>query len=137
MTPIQKIKRENLLRAINNNKELIDVRPGDITACTVDLYYETLKKVNDDARREYEQEFRETGIETGLNHEYSRHYEVKAVAKKLSDGTWIGWDFYFGGGKHGEPESVPWMEYAYDLDVTETEKLMIVREFKKTQSALT
>jgi hypothetical protein len=36
---------------------------------------------------------------------------------------------WFGGGKHGEPGAVEWMEDAYHLTCHEEEKLVVVRTF--------
>lgn len=69
--------------------------------------------------------------ETHIDCDYSRHYESKSVAMQCVDGSWIGWTYWYGGGKHGEPEAIDWIEYAYDLDVKEEEKKIIVREFTK------
>ena len=77
---------------------------------------------------------REGDVETDIDCDYSRHYESKSVAMKCVDGTWVGWCYWYGGGKHGEPESIDWMEYAYDLDVKEEEKLVVVREFTKKEN---
>lgn len=52
--------------------------------------------------------------ETDISCEFSRHYEAKSVARKMSDGSWVGWTYWYGGGKHGEPESIDWMDSAYD-----------------------
>lgn len=62
---------------------------------------------------------REGDEETEIGGEYSRHYESKSVAAKMLDGSWVGWTYWYGGGKHGEPESKPWIEQAYDLDVSQ------------------
>lgn len=76
-------------------------------------------------------EIREGDVETDVPCDYSRHYESKSVAMKCVDGTWVGWTYWYGGGKHGEPEAIDWMEYAYNLDVKEEEKLVVVRTFTK------
>lgn len=74
-------------------------------------------------------EVRSSGEETGLVVAYSRHYESKAVARQLPDGTWVGWTYWYGGGKHGEPSSIPWMGDAYD--VTAHEETRVVRVFDR------
>ncbi len=76
-------------------------------------------------------ELREGQVETGIECDYSRHYESQSVAMQCVDGTWVGWTYWYGGGKYGEPEAIDWMEYAYELDVKEEQKLVIVREFSK------
>ena len=62
-------------------------------------------------------EFREGEVETNIPCEHSRHYESSSVAAKLSDGLWVGWTYWYGGGKHGEPEAIDWLSEAYWLDV--------------------
>jgi len=76
-------------------------------------------------------ELRCSGEETGLrSKEYSRHYENDEVAVCV-DGVWIGFTYWYGGGKHGEPDAIGWMEDAYFLDVTEEEVMTTVRTFTK------
>lgn len=73
-------------------------------------------------------EVRGSGEETGLRTGYSRHYESSAVAKRLPDGTWVGWTYWYGGGKHGEPSAVPWMEDAYGVTAREETRVVLVFE---------
>jgi len=70
-------------------------------------------------------------VETGLDCPSSRHYECKAVAAKALDGSWVGWPYWYGGGKHGEPEAIDWMGDAYDLDCVEEQKMVTVQTFTK------
>lgn len=130
MTATQRIKREILLQAIQES-DLAHLGPAEsITAETVDSRYDLLVEL--DAHSDYENELRASGwAETGLPCPSSRHYESKAVARRLSDGSWVGWTYYFGGGKHGEQEAIDWMEDAYDLEVTEAKKMVVVRQFKR------
>lgn len=127
MKPEFKIKKTILLLAQKN---------GDIaftssldTEESVSEHYCML--VEADAHWDYESEFRSGDIETDIPSESSRHYESKSVATKLDDGSWVGWTYWYGGGKHGEPETIDWMEDAYDLAVEETEQLVVVRKFTK------
>lgn len=77
-------------------------------------------------------ETRCNGVETNIEpSEYSRHYESKSLARKFHDGTWVGWTYWYGGGKHGRPEEVEWITTAYDLDCEEQEKIVTVRNFSK------
>ncbi len=64
--------------------------------------------------------FRERGTDTGLGErECSRHYECKEVAHPITGlDFWIGWTYWYGGGKHGEPESIRWIDDAYLIEVT-------------------
>jgi len=121
-TPEQKIKWIILELAKEQNctqyTEVITPKNVD------DLYYE----VRDDLC-DVKDELREGDFKTDLPCDYSRHYENKAVAAKAPDGTYVGWTYWYGGGKHGEPEAIDWMEYAYNVDCLEEEKLVLVRTF--------
>jgi len=80
------------------------------------------------------QTVRYSGERTGVKcDKFSRCYECEEVAAQMLDGSWVGWTFWHGGGKHGNPEEVPWIEDAYDLDVSEEEKVVIVRTFTKSE----
>lgn len=48
----------------------------------------------------------------------SRHYEIEVRATEV-DGIWVAWDFYYGGGKHGEPEAFDWISNARIVDCEE------------------
>ena len=67
---------------------------------------------------------------TDIKAEPLPNYRAKSVAKKLSDGRWVGWTYWYGG-KHTKPEEIDWISDAYFLDVTEKEKVMTVYTFKK------
>jgi hypothetical protein len=76
--------------------------------------------------------FREGGEESGIpSKDYSRHYENEDRAKRLDDGTWVGWTYWHGGGKHGEPSAIDWLSDAYFLTATEEQKTVTVRTFAK------
>jgi hypothetical protein len=132
MTPLQKIKWAILQNAIDD--EYVDIsstfedeETTDITKDNVDDLFDVYCGDLQDIMYE----FREGEVETKLPCDYSRHYESKSVAAKIPDGSWVGWTYWYGGGKHGEPEAIDWMQDAYDLKVTEEEKLVIVRTFTK------
>jgi hypothetical protein len=127
MKPCNKIKKEILLDAANEP----DLNFG-LPLDTDEQVEEAYQKLRDaDAHHEYESEYREGDVKTNIPSEYSRHYETQSVAMKISDGTWVGWTYWYGGGKHGDPGSVEWMEDAYDLDCVEEEKVVVVQTFTK------
>ena len=128
MTPAQKIMREILLDAAANDDY---DPPQELTATNIDSAYFAFQE--DDVHWDYESEFRGSGIETDIECDWSRHYESKSLAKKLRDGSWVGWTYWYGGGKYGEPESVDWIEYAYDLECVETREVVTVRKFSKLE----
>ncbi len=128
MTPEQKIKH----LIINKTFEWEEKAPPEINSENIDDCYNDL--VEENSHWDGLSEIRGTGIETNIPKEHSRHYENKSVAMQAPDGSWIGWTFWYGGGKHGEPESIDWMGESYDLECKEKEKTAIIREFKKVNS---
>lgn len=126
MTPQEKIKKEILLTAIQEKDIIFD---GEITSENLESLYQEL--IDDDLHWGYENEMRYGDIETNLPSQISKHYEAKEVAKKMSDGSWIGWTYWYGGGRFGEPETIDWMSEAYELSYKEEEKVIIVRTFEK------
>ena len=124
MTPKQKIKRAIL----NIIAKWADEPAPDVTAENVDELYDAAdESYVQDARNEV----RSGEYKTGLPCDWSRHYESESVAAKMPDGSWVGWTYWYGGGKHGEPEAIDWMDDAYELDCAEEEKVVIVRTFQK------
>lgn len=129
MTPEQKIKHA----IINRSAEWNDEKPPVIDINNVDDAYEEL--VEKDEHWDALYEMREGQVETNLPSESSRHYESKSVAMQAPDGTWVGWTYWYGGGKHAEPDAIDWIDVAYDLNCTEEEKVVVVREFTKLDKA--
>lgn len=127
MTPEQRIQREIINQVIRDGDFTYD---EDITESNIKEIWDTLREEND-SLQDHISDFRSSGTETGLQCEYSRHYESDAVAAKLSDGTWVGWTYWYGGGKHGEPEAIEWISDAYEVDCVEEEKLVVVQTFTK------
>lgn len=126
MTAPDRIRKEILLNAQQHSPDhyIFDALK------TAEQVQEAWEKYEDDLQDDIS-EFREGEYRTELSCESSRHYESESVARQLSDGSWVGWTYWYGGGKHGCPEEIDWLGDAYDLDVTEEEKLVVVRTFKK------
>lgn len=76
-------------------------------------------------------EIRGSGTPTGLHSPSSRHYESESVAVQCPNGEWVGFTYWYGGGKHGNPEEIDWIEYAYDVHCTEERKMVVVQTFEK------
>jgi hypothetical protein len=127
MTPQQKIKHLILIRHAELNKK---PAPENLTAENIDDLYEETNG-EDYELQDAISEVRYSGVETHLSCPSSRHYESDAVAAKAPDGSWVGWTYWYGGGKHGEPEAIDWIEDAYDVICAEEEKLVVVRTFKQ------
>lgn len=130
MTPEQKIKHAIL---IYDHEARLRFEPDhprpEVCAEEVDAIFAAAN--TDWELQESINEFREGEVETNVPCPDSRHYESKSVAARMPDGSWVGWTYWYGGGKHGEPEAIDWMDEAYDLDVTEEEKVVTVRTFAK------
>ena len=126
MTPTQKIKWLVLNVAARWREE----EPPPYPCADVDDLYGAAEERDEiiDARSEV----RASGEDTDLKADWSRHYESKSVAARLPDGTWVGWTYWYGGGKHSDPGSVPWMEDAYD--VTMREETRVVQVFAKADA---
>lgn len=126
LTPQQKIKH----LILNLRARFAKEPEPEVTAENVDALYEELDNNEDGRLIDARNEIRQGGEKTGLPRRYhSRHYECEEVATKAPDGSWVGWTHWHGGGKHGEPEAIDWMDDAYDVTCTEQEKMVVVRTF--------
>jgi hypothetical protein len=131
MTPEQVLRSavlEQVAEWIKGDEEVTLVLEGPFdTQEKIDAAFEAIEEHGlDDSVSEAESELRGSYThETGIDCEWSRHYESKAVAKQFGD-KWVGWTYWYGGGKYGEPESVEWMEDAYFVDAKEETKVVLV-----------
>ncbi len=107
------LKREMVLAGF---AEGFDVRPLT-TNLEVNEAYGELGEFDDCVLDEIKYDMRQSGIDTGIHCGRDRNYSSKSVAKKMTDGPWIGWTYWFGGGKHGEPDAVEWLEESYFVKV--------------------
>lgn len=131
MTPYQKVKWMVLLQA----HEMADEVAPEITAENIDELYDEIDSSDTTvghSMQDAREEVRCTGTDTHLSTPYdrsSRHYEYNEVASQAPDGTWVGWTYYYGGGKHSEPSAISWMEDVYDVVCAEEAKMVIVQTF--------
>ena len=125
MTPEQKIKRQIVMEATG-----AETYEHLMTGDEVDAAYADLR----DKGKHYDvlYEVREGEYQTDIEAPYSRHYESRSVAAKCCDGSYVGWTYWYGGGKHSEPEAVDWMDEAYNLTVAEEQKMVTVQTWQKT-----
>lgn len=124
MKPEYKIKYAILADLFSSNDK-------EISTTLTEEEIEDLWDENYDEVQDIKYEFREGEVETNIPCEYSRHYESKSVAGQCFDGSWVGWTYWYGGGKHGNAEEIDWMEHAYDLECLEEQKMMTVQTFTK------
>jgi hypothetical protein len=133
LTIEQRIKRHIILKAkeawAKTEYHYDDIAKADrLTDENIDEVWDSFEEYElQDAMNE----FRCGGEPSGTRGEYSRHYESEQRAAKLSDGTWVSWTYWYGGGKHGEPDAVEWIPYAYEVACKEEEKLVVVRTFSE------
>ena len=125
MTPVQKVKWEILDKVAQWEKG----DPPPYPCENVDELFDKL--VSDEGHYDAKNEIRHGTVETKLKCEFTRHYESKAVAMQMPDKTWVGWTFWYGGGKHGEPEAIDWMEEAYEVNCMEEQKMVTIQTFSK------
>lgn len=127
MSPEQKIKHLILLK----HEQWVERELPPITADNIDEVYEEIDG-DDYALQDARYEMRESGQETGLPaRHHSRHYESDEVAVKYIDGTWVGFTYWYGGGKYGEPEAIDWMDDAYDVVATQETRIVNVFSLAK------
>ena len=128
MTPLQKLKWAILVAADDRMLQII-------TAENIDQIYAAKSEDDDtDDIQDALYEVRDSGEDTGLECDWDRNYESKAVAAQMPDGTWVGWTYWYGGGKYGQPEAIEWMEEAYNVECVEEKR--IVRIFSRSKNAL-
>lgn len=119
MTPLQKLKW-----AILKKEGLLTIAPTtEIIESVWDAFNETYEA--QDAKDEFRQGEEYTHIAT----QFSEHYECKPVAAEMPDGTWVGWNYWYGGGRHSEPSEIEWMEDAYEVSFHE--ETIVVKRFNK------
>lgn len=123
LTPEQYLKLAALAVAAKWQNETIDM---NMSGDQVDSHWE--HAVENGRHYDASNDIRGGKVETGLPTPYSRHYESEAVAMKIND-QWVGWTYWYGGGKHAEPEAIDWMDEAYFLDCEEKQELVTVRKF--------
>lgn len=105
----------------------------DIDASDIEGQFDALNE--DEELQDDLNAFRSSGERTGLVvRSYSRHYEVEHVARQLIGGAWVGWLYWHGGGKHGEPEAISWLNEAELLEVDEEPIQSVRRTFRKAEA---
>ncbi len=72
-------------------------------------------------------EYRHMGEECNLySSKSSRHYDDTFVVKQIED-VWVGWIYWSGGGKHGEPHAIDWISDAEFVKVQSEEVVTVVK----------
>ena len=105
----------------------------DANSIDVDKEYELRQEGG--GLQDAEEEVRSSGTVSEISCEFSRNYETESHAKQTLSGKWVGWTYYYGGGKYSEPSAINWKSDAYFLDCEEKEVTVIQRTFKKQYNA--
>ena len=131
MTPEQKLKLAILFRAASWKEITL---PTEVDVHNVDELYDTHNA--DCGLQDAIEAVRHDGFPTDLADSTpwfrgADDFEKESVAMKLADGTWVGWTRWYGGGKHAEPASIPWMEYSYNVICEEKQVTEVQRFFAK------
>jgi hypothetical protein len=136
ITAEQRIKRHILLAVLTEEQLGTPDYLDFSTAEGIDAAYKLAKDYNGVFSEieiiDEEEYFREGGRATSLSCKgYSRHYESEQVARKLSDGTYVSWVYWSGGGKHGEPSAMDWMDEAFEVNCEEKQEMVTTYTFTK------
>lgn len=137
MTAPQLLMAEILLSVVTQaGSDGVELAPIDAVADNVEEQLDDVGVVLGDECYEAHHELRSAGTPSNLStngrpfvSNYSRHFDCKEVAYQTKTGHWVGWTYWSGGGKHGEPECIDWLEHAYLLEVV-SEKQVTEYEFK-------
>lgn len=130
MNASQKLKHLILDVAINFGMP----KPEEaITADNIDALYQ--KADDDDWLQDPRNEVRGGQFMPDLPSPHSRNYEPYEVAARYFDGSYIGWTYWTGGGKHSNPEEIDFVSDAYDVTCTEEVQTVTVRSFSKVPAA--
>lgn len=115
MNAQQLLRKAILLKAVDF--ENIVPFKENLSGDEIDRLYESYDRWNELA--DPWNEIRYSGIDCNLKATtWSRHYDVDSKAIKIDD-KWIQFDYYYGGGKHSEPEYFDYIEHAKIVDCTE------------------
>lgn len=132
MTPTQLIKNELIKQVVDTDNSFLienNLNLSDISKDNIDDIFARLEKTG--LHYDYMHEFRVGEYNTDIHTPYSRHYESRSVASEMTGGIWVGWTYWYGGGKYADPDSIDWMSEAYFLDHKEEEKTVIIKTFTK------
>lgn len=111
MNATQCIKRHIILDAIERGD--LTLEEGSLAKGDIDAVWDWWYDEEGDQVCEYMDEFRWSGEEVDIPAPGSGIYESTSHVRKLSCGTYVGWTYWYGGGKHGSPEEMEWLEDAY------------------------
>ena len=109
---------------------LVDPLDFDERKCK-EIYDSIRTSVLLDSLIEVEEEIRVGNVRTGLVPEFRSYVESEAVAIPVTGipSLYIGWTYFFGGGKYSEPNAIEWMENCYLVKAKD--RVQTVRFFER------
>ena len=128
VSPEWAIRAQILCDVLDLPQEQLSVMNQD----SIEELWDTTEENRDFDLWDTKYEFRSSGCDTNLNAPLSRHYEADQVAASTPFG-WVSWTYWYGGGKHGNPEEIDWIEHAFYVSVEEEEVTIIQRTFTKVE----
>lgn len=128
MTAPQLICKAILERLVAQDVDVPEVTPENVDS----LYDQFVVDDETGLAQDILSVYREGEFETDIPANHHRDYESKSVGAKIGD-QYVGWTYWYGGGKHGEPSAIEWISDAYFLDLVET-KMIPVMIFKKKET---
>lgn len=126
-------EQEYSAKLISESKQLKDPLNFDEVECK--RIYDGLKESSlEDWYYDIKEEIRSGKVRTGLPSNGGGMYSSEAVAIPVTGipGLYIGYEYYYGGLDHLEPEKAEWMEYCYLLQAED--RVQTVRFYKKVTS---
>lgn len=132
MTAQQQLKKRILQRAVTMGLVSIDRATLDNNGAHIDALFDLHSQDHQlqDAINEIRYGVEHTNLPDRTP--YMRgldNYEKQSVAALMDDGTWVGWTYWYGGGKFAEPSAIPWLEYAYLVTMEEKDVIVKQRTF--------
>ena len=126
------VKLEIIKRAATKNDILI-FKDEYSSEMIDEMYGDALNGEYSDEVNEESYNIRHDGEEINLPATCtSRHYEVDTHVLNI-DGKWIAFDYYYGGGKHSDPDSIDWLDTCRFVCCEEKVVTQTIRTFKELE----
>lgn len=117
-------------KLVSESKQLKDPLNFDEAECKR-IYYDLKESPLEDWYCDIKEEIRRGKVRTGLYSNGGGMYSSEAVAIPVTGipSLYVGYEYYYGGSDHLEPEKAEWMEYCYLLQAED--RVQTVRFYKE------